>query len=80
MLVKYEECSICGHEYEDCEHLKGKPYMGKFCSVIVREVAELDHVAVVDHPADKRCRVMKFTVEEGVRDRMTWRVTKEQDT
>ena len=80
MLIKCQECSICGHEYEDCEHLKGRPYMGQFCGVIVREVTQLDHVAVVDHPADKRCRVTEFTAERGVRDRMTWRVRRDQDS
>ena len=80
MLVEFQECSICGHEYEDCEHLKGMPYMGKFCGVILREVTKLDHVAIVDHPADKLCRVTEFGVEDGVRDRMTWRVRRKENT
>ena len=72
-IVRHQECSICGGEYGECDHLIGKPYMGKFCHIIARDV-ELDHVSIVEHPADKRCRVQHFDVEGGSRDRMTWRV------
>lgn len=75
MIVMHQECSICGQEYEDCEHLLGKPYMGKFCYIIAGDV-ELDHVAIVENPADKRCRVRHFDVEGGSRNRMTWLVEK----
>lgn len=74
-IVSRQECSICGLEYEDCEHLIGKPYMGAFCSVIAKDI-ELDHVAIVENPSDKGCRIREFEVEGGVRNRMTWRVEK----
>lgn len=74
MLVKSLKCSICGEEYEDCEHLVGKPYMGEFCQTISRGV-EIDHLSFVDCPADKRCRIDTFQVEGGSRNQMTWRVT-----
>ena len=73
MRIKHQECSICGREYEDCEHLKGMPYMGEFCNVIISDV-ELDHVGIVESPADKSCRITEFQVNDGVRNRMTWRV------
>lgn len=73
LIVYEQECSICGEDYEYCPHLAGKPYMGEFCYIICRE-AEPDHISVVDDPADKRCRVRKFSVEGGQRDRMTWLV------
>ena len=75
MLVKSLKCSICGKEYEDCEHLVGKPYMGEFCQTISQGV-EIDHVSIVDCPADKRCRITAFQVEKGTRNRMTWRIEK----
>lgn len=56
MIVKSQECSICGKEYEDCDHLKGKPYMGKFCTMIIKEV-EINHLAIVKNPADKSRRI-----------------------
>ena len=75
MLVKHQECSICGEEYEDCEHLINKPYMGEFCSIIARDL-EIDHFAIVENPADKHCRIMYCPEEGGRRNRMSWRIEK----
>ena len=73
MIVEAQICSICEQDYEKCGHIKGRPYMGSFC--VVRLVpSALDHVAIVENPANKRCRVLKFSVEGGNRNRMTWRV------
>lgn len=73
MLVRSQECSICGQEYEDCDHLIGKPYMGKFCYIIARDI-DLDHVSIVKQPADKRCRAIQFSDGNGTRNKMTWRL------
>jgi hypothetical protein len=68
-----EECSICGGDYEDCEHISGKPYMGKFCYIIVKK-AKLNEVSIVEEPADKKCRITHFDDGGGSRNRMTWKV------
>ena len=73
LIVRVQECSICGGDYEDCEHLAGKPYMGEFCYIVARDM-EFDHAAIVEHPADKTCRVQTFSVEGGNRNRMTWQI------
>lgn len=73
-IVGNQECSICGSEYGECDHLIGKPYWGRFCYITARNVVG-DHISIVTHPADKRCRAMFFSVEGGNRSRMTWRVT-----
>jgi hypothetical protein len=73
MIVRSQICSICGKEYEDCPHVKGRPYMGKFCTVKLIP-SKVDHVSMVETPADKRCRIVKFSTEGGYRNRMTWRV------
>jgi hypothetical protein len=73
LIVRYQECSICGTEYGECDHLIGKPYWGKLCSVVVRDF-EPNHLAIVEEPADKRCRVMQITVEGGKRNCMTWKI------
>jgi len=73
MIVSQQICSICGGEYEDCEHVKGRPYMGTFCTVTLIP-SMVDHVAIVDNPANKICRVLRFSTEGGYRNRMTWRV------
>lgn len=72
-VINILECSICGQEYEDCDHLAGRPYMGELCYLIVRDM-DIDHVAIVERPADKRCRALGIKVEGGTRNRMTWRV------
>lgn len=79
LIVARQECSICGSEYGECDHLAGLPYMGRFCCIIARELTP-HHVAVVDSPADKRCRATSFSVKGGKRDRMTWVVHPSSDT
>jgi hypothetical protein len=78
MIVKSQICSICGGEYEDCEHVKGRPYMGEFCTVRLIPSA-VDHVAMVDSPANKRCRILKFSADGGYRNRMTWAIEPRAD-
>lgn len=72
-------CMICGMEYGECGHIAGRPYMGRFCSAEVKGPIVPDHVAIVDDPEDKRCRVTTFGVEGGHRNRMTWVVTPTED-
>jgi hypothetical protein len=73
MIVSSQICSICGDDYEECPHVKGRPYMGQFCTVTLIP-SKVDHVAIVETPADKRCRILRFSTEGGNRNRMTWRV------
>lgn len=75
MIVRKQECSICNADYAACDHLAGKPYCGRFCYVILKEV-EPDHVALVKEPANRHCRVVAFSTPEGRRNVMTWLVTK----
>ena len=75
-IVHEVRCCICGSDYEECDHIAGNPYWGKFCSMIPGEI-EPDHVALVDEPADKRCRVAFFADEGKKRDRMTWKLIDE---
>lgn len=71
LLVGKQVCSICKSDYEECDHISGKIYGGMFCGIIAQDITA-DHVAIVEHPADKRCRVTSFTNSDGVRNRMTW--------
>lgn len=77
LIVGYQECSICGHEYGECNHIAGKPYLGNFCCIIARDLTA-DHVAMVENPADKRCRVTITPVEGGQRNWMSWVVTPDE--
>jgi len=53
-IIKKSICSYCKIDYEECEHIKGKMYMGELC---VREIheAELEEVSIVENPANKMC-------------------------
>ena len=76
VIIKRSHCSICGAEYGDCDHLKGRVYMGREC---VRIIDSLDvrEISIVPSPANKHCRVV--ILEEGgvKRDTMTKRVLTE---
>ena len=69
-VVKDEICSICESDYEDCGHIKGRPYMGQFCVVHIRPL-EVNHVAIVDKPASKHCRITHMKVSDGRENRLS---------
>lgn len=79
MIIRRSTCSICGEEYGDCEHVKGRPYMGQLC---VRNIEEFDlrEISVVDEPANKHCRVLYVDDDEGRRDLLTWQLVPETAT
>lgn len=54
------ECSICGNDIDslECPHRRGYLYAGKMAYGIVKEIKTIDHVALTEHPEDKRC-IMK---------------------
>lgn len=62
MIVHEAECSICGANYDECEHVKGRAYAGEMCARTIKR-ADLLEVSVVFEPSDKRCRV---TSADGV--------------
>jgi len=74
MIIENAVCSICGKEYDDCEHIIGKLYMGKFCYRIINKVKELKEVSIVENPADKRARVTTVSDGKVNRDFMTWKI------
>lgn len=79
LLARRQDCSICDADYDRCEHIAGRPYMGRFCSVRLREMSA-DHLAIVENPADRRCRLTKQGVPGvGTRNLMTWVVTPSED-
>lgn len=72
--VDRRECSICGHDYEACDHIRGRAYMGELCYTIIREFTRLEEVSIVNEPADKRCRITHFSDRGQMRNKMTWRL------
>jgi len=72
------KCSICNQEYGQCDHVVGKPYMGKLCHRIITNVKEVREVSIVDEPANKLCRVTSFLDNGLWRNLMTWRTEKKE--
>ena len=71
LILEEVHCSICEADYGDCSHIRGQPYMGQFCQVVITK-AKIDHVSLVDSPKDKRARVYFVEVEGGMRNQVTW--------
>lgn len=65
-IIMKSECSICKKAYADCDHLKGRFYMGEMCCRIITEI-DLEEFSAVEHPADKRCRPINIGNEMGDR-------------
>ena len=64
-IVQKSDCTICGQEYGTCDHLVGKPYMGKMCYRRISE-CELEEVSLVTKPANKHCRITRFSESDGI--------------
>ena len=70
MIIKYSECSICGKEYGECNHVRGRAYMGRFCYRILKDV-EVEEVSFVSDPVSKRHRVIAIADDDIIRDFLT---------
>jgi len=57
MIVGRSECSICKKDMLDCNHIRGQCYMGEFCFEMVTKIEKWNHAAIVNDPADKKCRI-----------------------
>ena len=55
-VVASTKCGICDSPLPECDHIRGSAYMGMRCTEVITPIS-VDHVAIVDHPADKRCRI-----------------------
>lgn len=73
LIVRRQICTICNRDYNECDHVVGKPYWGEFCHRRLEDVTA-DHVSMVDDPANKLCRVTYHGVPGGKRNTMTWRI------
>ncbi|MBI3693643.1 MAG: hypothetical protein HY238_02220 [Acidobacteria bacterium] len=67
------ECSVCGKDYEMCEHIKGRAYMGQRCHTRLHDITR-GEVSIVTNPANKLCRITHFSDQGKMRNRMTWRL------
>jgi len=74
LIAGKQDCSICRADYSKCDHIAGRPYMGRFCNIELKNIRP-DHVALVESPYDRRCRIISFSVPGGRRNKMTWVIT-----
>jgi hypothetical protein len=51
--------------------------MGQICARVIEE-ADLRETSMVPEPANKHCRVLAISDENGTRDLMTWRLIPER--
>jgi hypothetical protein len=72
VIILKSECTICGLEYGECDHIKGRPYMGEICARKLTEV-EVREISFVDNPANKRARVFAISEGDKMRDVLSWR-------
>lgn len=76
-IIKNAQCSICKLDYDACDHVAGRAYMGEHCARILTEI-KLQEVSIVDDPSNKHARVVSF-VDGGVsRDCLTLREVEAQ--
>lgn len=56
-VVERFECNICGKDIDsfECTHRKGELYRGQMAYGIAKNIVQFDHLAMVEHPVDKRC-------------------------
>lgn len=56
-VVERFECSICRNDIDsfECSHRKGELYRGRMAYGIARNILNIDHIALVENPVDKRC-------------------------
>lgn len=74
-VVTKSRCSICNLDYGECDHIKGRAYMGELCVCII-DKCEFLELSMVKDPASKHARATSFSCDEGQRDIMTWRILK----
>ncbi|NPE30699.1 hypothetical protein HNV12_22640 [Methanococcoides sp. SA1] len=63
--AKKIECNICGNDMRSCNHLSSAIYDGKMCKGIVTDITNVHHVALVENPADPRCRLWPWNAQKN---------------
>jgi hypothetical protein len=64
ILAQVEICGICGKDIRSCEHVAGMIYDGVHC-VSLPQGLHSDGIAFVQNPADPRCKIWPWQIEQG---------------
>jgi hypothetical protein len=54
--VRDSQCSICGGDYAECNHISGLDYEGQICTNTIRDV-DLVEVSIVNDPINQGCLI-----------------------
>ncbi|MDG4716684.1 hypothetical protein [Winogradskyella marincola] len=57
-IVSKSSCTICNKDMQECEHIKGKFYMGIQCCERVEKIESIEGIDIVKEPANKKCRAI----------------------
>jgi hypothetical protein len=55
MIESIGVCSVCSLSFILCEHVEECIYDGIYCQRVDREILEVNHMALVEFPRDRRC-------------------------
>lgn len=74
-VVQAQECSTCGEDPEDCEHITGRQYGDKMCHRRITK-ADMLEVSLVNRPQNPDARFMRLSLStQRLQDRLgpDWR-------
>lgn len=65
LIVEGGVCSVCGEPLEACPHIEEEIFLGTVCRRVGVKILEVNHVATVEVPRDRRCIPTEFEFEPG---------------
>lgn len=60
-IIEESECSICGEDPEDCDHISGQLYGDEVCARLITE-ADLMEVSLVSRPRQPDARIQSVSI------------------
>lgn len=64
-IIEGGQCSVCGKDFDTCEHIEEMVYCGIACKRVNPKILECNHVALVENPEDRRCIITEFEMTKG---------------
>lgn len=61
-IIRGVECSICGLDPEDCEHITGRAYGDEVCHRIITDI-DLQEISLVGRPEQPDARVTSVSID-----------------
>ncbi|MBR3653903.1 MAG: hypothetical protein IKN62_00515 [Elusimicrobia bacterium] len=70
-IIEGGKCSICGRDFNNCEHIEENLYCGSICKRIDYKRLEFTHLALVENPKDRGCIIEEFELDKKIYDWFT---------